>query len=56
MTADPNPVETETPHHANRHRLEKFEGGADILVVAMVIILGLAMVVGLVTASGNLHF
>lgn len=37
----------------NRHRLEKFEGAADLMVVGIVILLGLAMIVGLLTASGT---
>jgi hypothetical protein len=56
MTVDPNRTDEETPHHVNHHRLEKFEGGADIAMIAMVIVLGLAMVVGLLTASGSVHF
>jgi hypothetical protein len=40
------------PHH-NRHLLEKFEGMTDLLVVAMIIVLGLVMFVGLATSSGK---
>jgi hypothetical protein len=39
--------------HHNHHRIERFEGAADLLVVALIIILGLAMLIGLVTASGK---
>ena len=55
MSLDPAPAETPVHHRPNRHRLEKFEGAADILVVVMVVILGIAMVAGLLTASGNIH-
>lgn len=55
MSIDPAPAETPGHPHRNRHRLEKFEGFADILVVVMVAVLGIAMVVGLLTASGNIH-
>lgn len=55
MSSDPAPVEPHTEHHPNRHRLEKFEGMADIGVVVMVVVLGIAMVAGLLTASGNIH-
>ena len=43
------------PHHPhkNRHLLQKLEGYTDLLVVAMVVLLGLAMVIGLVTANGK---
>jgi hypothetical protein len=40
-------------HHPNRHRLEKAEGMADLLTIGLIIALGLAMVIGLVTASGE---
>ena len=40
------------PHH-NKHRIEKFEGSMDLLVVALIAILALAMLVGLVTGGGD---
>lgn len=40
-------------HHVNHHRIERFEGAADLLVVGLIILFGVAMVVGLITASGN---
>ena len=40
----------------NRHRSEKFEGAADLLVVGIVILLGLAMIIGLLTASGTTNW
>lgn len=46
------PVEGEHHHH-NRHLLEKFEGATDLLVVAMIIVLGLVMLIGLATAGGK---
>ena len=39
-------------HHKNRHLLERFEGSTDYLVVGMIVILGGAMLYGLLTASG----
>lgn len=45
--------EAERPHHVNRHRLERFEGAADLAVVAIIILLGLTMLIGLMTASGK---
>lgn len=44
------------PHPVKRHRLEKFEAGADVLVVLMIMVVAAAMVFGLVTADGNIHF
>ncbi|WP_374571879.1 hypothetical protein [Phenylobacterium sp.] len=40
-------------HHENHHRIERFEGAADMLVVGLIILFGVAMVIGLITASGN---
>ena len=40
-------------HHHKHHRLEKVEGAADMLTIGFVVVLGLAMVIGLLTASGN---
>ena len=37
----------------NKHRLERFEGAADLMTVGLIIALGAAMVVGLLTASGS---
>jgi hypothetical protein len=45
--------ELEHRTHAKRHRLQKFEGMADIMTLAVIVALGIAMVVGLVTASGQ---
>mgnify|MGYP001088856286 CR=1 FL=1 len=47
------PADGEHHHHVNHHRIEKFEGAADMLVVSLIILFGVAMVIGLVTASGN---
>lgn len=51
--ARPHPVGEDHPHHVNHHRIERFEGAADLMVVGLVILFGIAMVIGLVTASGN---
>lgn len=40
------------PHH-NKHRIERFEGSMDLLVVGLIAILALAMLVGLVTGGGE---
>ena len=40
------------PHH-NKHRLEKFEGSMDLVVVGLIAILALAMLVGLITGGGD---
>lgn len=55
MSADPTPTDTRR-HPVKRHRLEKFEAGADVLVVLMIMVVAGAMVFGLVTADGNIHF
>jgi hypothetical protein len=56
MSTDPAPAPAEEhPHHTNKHRIEKFEGAADIMVVVGIVLLGIAMVVGLMTASGSIH-
>lgn len=39
--------------HRNRHLLQKMEGYTDLLVVGLIILFGLAMLIGLVTASGR---
>lgn len=47
-------VDPDAPHpHHNHHRLEKIEGGMDYLMLAIIVALGLAMAIGLVTAGGN---
>lgn len=53
MPIDPVPAETHT--HRKSHPLQKFEGFADLLVVGMAIALAVAIVIGLVTANGNIH-
>jgi hypothetical protein len=40
-------------HHTRKHRLQKFEGMADLATLGVIVALGLAMVIGLVTASGH---
>ncbi|HYG26331.1 MAG TPA: hypothetical protein VD906_05450 [Caulobacteraceae bacterium] len=37
----------------HKNRLQSFENATDLLTVGLIIALGLAMVVGLLTASGN---
>ena len=51
----PNAHHAPGEHHPrqNHHRIERFEGAADMLVVGLIILFGVAMVIGLVTASGN---
>jgi hypothetical protein len=39
--------------HRNKHRLQKFEGMADMATLAVIVVLGIAMLVGLITASGT---
>ena len=36
-----------------KNRLQAFESATDLMTVGLIIALGLAMVVGLLTASGN---
>jgi hypothetical protein len=36
-----------------RNRLQGFENATDLMTVGLIIALGIAMVVGLLTASGN---
>jgi hypothetical protein len=40
-------------HHHHPKRIEKFEGFADYLTIAIVVILGVALVVGFFTATGD---
>ncbi|WP_309644522.1 hypothetical protein [Phenylobacterium sp.] len=47
------PHDGEVHHRKNRHLLERFEGYTDLIVVGMIIILGAAMLVGLLTANGK---
>ena len=37
----------------HKNRLQSFESATDLMTVGLIIALGLAMVVGLLTASGN---
>jgi hypothetical protein len=37
----------------HKNRLQSFENATDLLTVGLIIALGLAMVIGLLTASGN---
>ena len=43
-------------HHHNKHRIERFEGAADLIVVGLIVLLGLAMLIGLITASGEANW
>jgi hypothetical protein len=45
--------EAEVHHHRKRHLLERFEGATDLLVVGIIIALGAAMLIGLLTAQGH---
>ena len=40
-------------HHPAYQTLKRFEGGVDLLVIALVVVLALAMVYGLLTATGH---
>jgi hypothetical protein len=48
--------ETEVHHPKNRHLLQRFEGATDLLVVGIIIALGLAMLIGLLTADGKVSW
>lgn len=50
------PVHDGEHHHVNHHRIEKFEGAADLIVVGLIVLLGLAMLIGLLTASGKANW
>ncbi len=39
-------------HHPNKHRLERAEQATDIITLGFIVVLGLAMLIGLFTASG----
>lgn len=39
--------------HSRRDRLQKVEGFADLLTLGLIVALGIAMVIGLITASGS---
>lgn len=43
------------PHH-HGHKIERFEGAADLLIVGLIVVLGLAMLIGLLTASGKTYW
>jgi hypothetical protein len=43
-------------HHVNKHRIERFEGATDLIVVGLIVLLGLAMLIGLITASGEANW
>jgi hypothetical protein len=45
--------EGEVHHHKNKHLLERFEGYTDLIIVGLIIALGAAMLVGLLTANGK---
>jgi hypothetical protein len=38
---------------SRRHLLQKFEGATDLMVVALIVLLGGAMLFGLLTAGGS---
>jgi hypothetical protein len=46
-------IQHKAPHGHNRHRLERFEGYTDIIVVGAIVLLGAAMVWGLITAGSG---
>ena len=46
-------LECEVHHRKNWHLLERFEGYTDLIVVGLIIALGAAMLIGLLTANGK---
>ncbi len=46
-------TEVHHEHHKNKHRAERFEGAADLLVVGIIIALAAAMLIGLLTTHGS---
>lgn len=48
--------EAEAHPHKNKHLLERFEGATDLLVVGIIVALGLAMLIGLLTADGKVSW
>lgn len=42
-----------TKPHSNRHRLEKAERTTDVLTLGFMVVFGLVILIGLVTASGS---
>ncbi len=46
-------TEVHHPHRKNKHRAERFEGAADLLVVGIIIALAAAMLIGLLTTQGS---
>jgi hypothetical protein len=45
--------EIEHHPHPKRRRLQSIEGAADMMTLGVIVALGIAMVIGLVTASGH---
>ncbi len=43
-------------HHPQRHRLQKLEGAADMMTLGFIVALGIVMLVGLLTASGQVSW
>ena len=43
-------------HHHKKHLLQRFENATDLLVVGIIIALGLAMLIGLITADGKVSW
>jgi hypothetical protein len=40
-------------HHNPLHRLQRLEGGIDLFAIALVVLFALAMIYGLLTATGH---
>lgn len=53
MQTDTGPEAEAHVAHRKGHLLERFEGATDMLIVGIIIALGAAMLVGLITASGS---
>ena len=43
-------------HHRKRHLLERVENAPGLLVVGIIVALGLAMLIGLMTADGKVRW
>jgi hypothetical protein len=58
MSTDPAPSDVPlfVEHHEKVSRFKRFAGAGDIALVVGLIVVGLVIVAGLFTASGNIHF
>jgi hypothetical protein len=58
MSTEPSPSDAPLfpEHHEKASRFKRFAGAGDIMLVVGLIAVGLVIVAGLFTASGNVHF